>query len=257
MTQNFMITAPTDKMCKKAIKVMINANDCKKWIVGKEQGKNGFSHWQIRIQTSNRNFWTTVKEKGRIVGYTGWFARNFPGIHCEECEDVWDYERKEGHYWTSDDTRDILRVRYGRLNRTQKRILREVETQSDREIDVYYDKMGNHGKTFLSIHLYEQRRALVVPRSAVTPEKMSAYVCSAYKGEKYIIIDIPRSRKIDNGLYESLEELKDGLVFDTRYTGRSRNIRGAKIIVFTNVLLDVKKLSHDRWRLHGIGESLT
>lgn len=252
MTKCYMITAPREMMCKKSIKVMLNENDCKRWIVAREQGKNGYKHWQIRIETSNRNFWNELREKGRIIGYTGWFAKNFPGIHCEECTDNWTYERKEHDFWAHDDTCDIHKIRHGKLSRIQKWIIRELKTQSDREIDVWYDTEGNHGKTWLTLYLYEHGRALVVPRSAVTPEKMSAYVCSAYKGEEFIIIDIPRARRIDKGLYESIEELKDGLVFDTRYTGKARNIRGVKIVIFTNTKLDTKQLSHDRWRLHGI-----
>lgn len=259
MTQTFMITAPRKAMTKKAIKVMLNANDCKKWIVARECGANGYLHWQIRLQTSNRTFCNPIKEKGKLIGYEGWFPKNFPNVHCEECEDVWNYERKEGDFWSSDDTDDIRKVRFGKPNRVQREILRTVKTQSDRQIDVWLDKDGNHGKTWLSLHLYEHGRALVVPRSTVTPEKMSAFVCSAYRGEEYIIIDIPRSRKIDGGLYECIEELKDGLVFDSRYSGKTRNIRGIKIIIFTNTALDTRKLSYDRWRLHGIktGESLS
>lgn len=241
-------------MNKKAIKVMLNENDCKKWIIARETGKGGYQHWQIRIQTSNRRFFEPIKNKGNIIGYEGWFPKHFPNVHCEECQDVWDYERKEGDYWTSDDTNNIRKVRFGKPNRVQREILRIVKTQSDRQIDVWLDKNGNHGKTWLTLHLYELGRALVVPRSSTTPEKMSAFVCSAYKREEFIIVDIPRSRKIDGGIYESLEELKDGLVFDSRYSGKSRNIRGVKIIVFTNTPLDVKRLSYDRWRLHGISD---
>lgn len=258
MTQTFMITAPREKMSKKAIKVMIDKNDCKKWIIARETGKNGYKHWQIRIQTSNKGFFEPIKKKGIITGYKGWLPTHFPGVHCEECQNVWEYERKEGDYWTSDDTADIRKIRFGKPNHIQREILRTVKNQSDRQIDVWLDKNGNHGKTWLTLYLYEHYRALVVPRSATTTEKMSAYVCSAYKNEEFIIVDIPRSRKIDTGLYESLEELKDGLVFDQRYSGKSRNIRGVKIIVFTNTPLDIKRLSYDRWRLHGIsGESLS
>lgn len=113
---------------------------------------------------------------------------------------------------------------------------------------------GNHGKTWMTIHLWERGQALVVPRYATTAEKLSAFVCSAYKGEPYIIIDIPRATVPTTALYEAIEELKDGLVFDTRYSGRTRNVRGAKIIIFTNSALDPEKLSADRWRLHGIAK---
>lgn len=67
-----------------------------------------------------------------------------------------------------------------------------------------------------------------------------------------VIVDIPRASKIRPELYEALEEIKDGLVSDPRYAGKTRNIRGAKLVVFTNTALDEKRLSKDRWRLHGV-----
>ena len=182
-----------------------------------------------------------------------WCQINFPTAHVEEAStDAPDYERKSGDFISSTDTPAIRSVRFGILRESQKKILEEVNDQSVREIDVYYDPTGNKGKTWLSIYLFERGRAMVVPRASTTAEKLSAYVCSAYHGQEFIIVDIPRSRKITPELYEALEELKDGLVYDHRYSGRCRNIRGAKLIVFTNQKLDTSKLSHDRWRLHAV-----
>lgn len=209
-------------------------------------GRNGYRHWQIRLVTSNRD-------------YFEWMSVNFPAAHVEEAStDTADYERKSGNFLSSSDTREIRQVRFGVLRKSQEKILEEVnedqgkDADGIRRISVFLDKRGCRGKTWLTLYLYEHGRALVVPRASTTAEKMSAFVCSAYNGQEYIIIDIPRSRKITPELYETLEELKDGLVYDHRYSGRSRNIRGVKLIVFTNTELDTKKLSEDRWRLHGI-----
>ena len=60
MTETYMLTVPRE-VGKKAIKVMIEANDCKKWIVAKETGKNGYDHYQVRLQTSNDNFFQWTK----------------------------------------------------------------------------------------------------------------------------------------------------------------------------------------------------
>lgn len=102
--------------------------------------------------------------------------------------------------------------------------------------------------------MYERGEALLVPRYCTTARSISNFICSAYNGQKNIIIDLPRSAKIPPELYEILEEIKDGIVFDERYSGRMRNIRGASLVVFTNKLLDRKRLSADRWRLHGMNE---
>lgn len=241
MSQAWMMTIPRN-VPKRALKVMLEKNDVKSWTIGFEVGKDGYRHYQVRLVSSNDAFFE-------------WIKAHIPTAHVEKAvQESGDYERKSGSFISSSDTNEIRQVRFGSLRKLQKKILQEVNTQGDREIDVYLDPEGNHGKTWLTIHLWETGKALVVPRASCTPEKISAFVCSAYKGEPYIIIDIPRSRKIDTGLYECIEEIKDGLVFDHRYQGRIRNVRGAKIIIFTNIPLDTKKLSHDRWKLHGIKE---
>lgn len=233
-----MMTIPRT-VHKRILKIMIEVNDVKKWIIAKETGKGGYEHYQVRIQTSNENFFTWCKE-------------NIPQAHIEKASDTWEYERKEGVYWTSEDTNEIRQCRFGELTPQQKKIMKTIKNQDVRTVDVWLDPKGNHGKSWLTIHLWETEQALVVPRASATAEKLSAFVCSAWKGEPIVIIDLPRASKPTTSLYEAIEEMKDGLVFDHRYQGKTRNIRGTKMIVFTNTPLDLKKLSADRWRLHGI-----
>lgn len=238
MSQWYMLTIPRSATSKKQLRLIFDECDVKKYIIAKEKGKNGYEHYQIRVESSRPDFFDYVHDR-------------IPQSHIMKAEtDSFDYERKEGHFWTSEDNPEILKVRFGKPNKLQKKILKELMKQSDRGIDVWYDPQGSHGKSWLSIHLWEHGKALVVPRYACTPEKLSAFVCSAYRGEPIIIIDIPRARKPTEELYEAMEELKDGLVFDPRYQGRTRNIRGAKILVFTNHKLNLKLLSYDRWNLH-------
>lgn len=206
----------------------------KKWIIGKETGRNGYEHWQIRCKVSRQNFFDHVHAEA-------------PFFAIYKAQDEWKYERKEHHYTSSEDNTEILKIRYGVPKENQIKILKAVEKQGDRNVHVIYDKMGNHGKSWLTIYLYEHGRALVVPRASSTAEKLSAYICSSYDNEQFIIIDIPRSRKITEELYECIEEVKDGLVFDHRYAGKCRNIRGVKIIVFTNSKINIHALSYDRW----------
>lgn len=220
--------------------------DCHKWIIALEHGKGGLEHWQIRFKVRGCD-----TKEGKMKFFEQWKAM-CNEVHIEFTENWCDYERKEGNFVCSDDSRQVLGLRFGSMRPIQQRIIDIVGTQNDREIDVFLDKKGNHGKTWLSLHLYERGQGLLVPRYCTTAREISNYVCSTYKGERYIIIDIPRASKIRPDLYEALEELKDGAVFDPRYTGRMRNIRGAKVLIFTNNPLDTKKLSADRWRLHGI-----
>lgn len=177
-----------------------------------------------------------------------------PTAHVEEAtEERDDYERKSGNFVSSSDTAEIRQVRFGRPRKIQEKILKLAEDQDDREIAYFYDSRGGWaGKSWLTIHLWERGDCFVVPRAKATAEKLSAFICSGYDAQKYIIVDLPRASKPDRGLYEVLEDTKDGLVFDSRYSARTRNIRGAKLIVFSNSQLNTNMLSDDRWRRYDL-----
>ena len=55
---------------------MIEKNDCKKWIIGKEEGKNGYKHWQVRLETSNDSFFE-------------WMQNHIPTAHIEKQNAEW------------------------------------------------------------------------------------------------------------------------------------------------------------------------
>lgn len=243
--QTYILTIPRT-VPKKVLKIMIAENDCKRWVIGWETGHGGYKHYQVRLETSNAGFFL-------------WCKTNIPSAHIEQSKTWSDYERKDGYFISSNDTTEIRKVRFGTPEPNQLQVLRDLRTQSVREIDVYLDKRGGRGKTWLSIHLWELGRAILVPRSAISSNRLEGFLVDAYSKRWYdiIIVDIPRAAKIPADLYESLEEIKDGLLSDWRYSTRQINIRGCKVLVFTNTELDTKKLSADRWRLHGIGSLLS
>lgn len=242
MSQIYIMTIPRT-VHKRILKIMLEENDVKRWVIGWETGKGGYKHYQIRLETSN-------------PGFFHWLKLNIPTAHAEQSK-VWsDYERKDGYFISSRDTSSIRSVRFGKPNSIQRKILHDLRSQGIRQIDCYLDRGGNHGKTWLSLHLWEKGNALVVPRSAITASRMEGFILDAFSKKWYdiVIIDIPRAGKINPEIYEALEEIKDGLLSDWRYSSRQLNIRGVKVVVFTNKALDTKKLSKDRWRLHGISE---
>lgn len=241
--QTWMMTGPRT-IHKRIIRELFDQCDVKEYVIAKETGKGGYEHWQIRCKASRPDFFDYVHDREPRFN-----------IQKAQTEDF-DYERKDGNFWCSEDTNEIRKCRFGKLGDCgmiwQKQLIKRLKKQSVREIDVVLDPSGNKGKSFATIALWERREALVVPRAQTTAERVSGFVCSAWKGEWLIIMDIPRSTKATKALYETMEEIKDGLVFDWRYSGKTRNIRGTKLVVFTNSPLNLKGLSDDRWKLHGI-----
>lgn len=234
MTEIYILTAPRDKVHKRAIKEFIKMHDVHKWIYAKETGVGGYEHWQIRFYTSA----SFDELKGA-----------FPEAHIEQSTEWSDYERKEANFVSSEDTTDVLRCRYGKLRKNQRRILRQVHLQSDRGITVVYDPKGNTGKSFLSRYLYERNIGFYVPPTVRNTQGIIQYVASGYRGQPIIVIDIPRSSRWTFELYEGIEAIKDGLVYDTRYSAKMRDIWGVKILCLTNTCPNLSSLSMDRWEI--------
>lgn len=229
-----MITAPRDKVHKRAWKEFIKNHDIHKWIVAKETGAGGYEHWQVRLDCS-----CSFEE----------LKSAFPQAHIEKSTQWCNYERKEGRFVSSDDNNHILSCRYGKLRSNQEKILRTVYANSDREITCVYCPRGNSGKSWLCRHLFEIGKGYYVPPTIRTSQGIIQYVASGYNGEPIIMVDIPRSSKWTPELYESIEAIKDGLVYDTRYSAKMRDIWGVKILVMTNNKPKLNNLSKDRWVL--------
>lgn len=230
-----MLTIPR-KVPKKILKIMLETNDCKKWVIAMETGHGGYDHYQVRLQTSNDGFFE-------------WTKNYIPTAHVEKAQDAWEYERKEGHYWTSWDTNEIRSCRFGCLTKAQRGIMRALREQNDRQIDVLVDKRGNWGKSWLARHLYETGEAFLVPPTVKDVQGIVQWIASGYNNESIVIIDIPRSWKWSEQLYTAIETIKDGMVYDTRYHAQMRDIWGVKVLVFTNEMPKVSALSADRWRI--------
>lgn len=243
MTTNLMFTCPRNRYWKSRFWQMIEAEDIHKWVVGFEEGKDGYRHLQgrVRVSKGKEDAFATLKF---------WL----PLAHVEECSDTWEYERKSGRFLSSEDTPEVRAVRFGKLRHEQEMWLKLIRTQSDREVTVIYDPVGCHGKSWFVNWAFEQNLGYWVPPQACTVEKIIQFVTAGYKGQEMILIDIPRAWKWSDQLYCAIESIKDGLIFDTRYTSSTRNIRGVKVAVFCNTLPQLDELSQDRWQIAQISD---
>lgn len=227
---------------KRALQLIVDNNDCHDWTICREVGKDGYKHYHIRCESSNPDFFDYV---------TG----HLPFAHLEKAEVSDDrYERKDGDFWSSRDTIEVRKVRFGTPRDEQQQRIDLLNTQSDRMIDVWYDPKGNQGKSWLCNYLFEKGMAHYVPPYLDSVKQIVQTTASLQMGEyrPIVVIDVPRSLKWDDALYTSLEAIKDGLIMDTRYSARTINIRGTKLLVLTNAKLQLGKLSVDRWRINGM-----
>lgn len=264
--KNYMITMPRKgygSICR--ILQYIWKNDIKKWIIGAEEGRGGYKHWQIRME-AREGFceweerqvidWSTTPARiTKVKVGTGWINTEIPEAHVEECSDTWDYETKEGKFIASWDTPEVRKLRFGKMRWPQECAVKALESTNDRQVVFWYDPKGNSGKSWLCGHLYETGQAYYLPPTLTTVQSMLQTMASlAWEDRKagrpprrFVIIDLPRSWKWSKELYCAIETIKDGLIMDPRYSARPIDIRGIKVLVLTNERPKLDSLSEDRW----------
>jgi len=125
-----------------------------------------------------------------------------------------------------------------------------MEPADDRTILWIYDKEGNKGKTFFAKYMMCNHNAFYACPARGTD------LLYAYKNEKIILYDIPRSCDEEHVNWGVLEKLKDGIVFSGKYAA-CHKIRqeAAHICIFSNALPEGDKFSEDRLKIININSS--
>lgn len=240
MTQYWMMTTPLSKGGElKHFRSIFQALDGKRYQIGIERGKTGYRHAQIRFEISSDK---TQDEIFKILKFF------FPKSHIMKAEIWTDYEGKDGYFISDTDTPEIRSQRFGTPTDEQKHILNTLESNNDRQVTVWFDQTGGVGKSWLTGHLWERHKAHAV-RMTSSAENMIKDVASKMSKERrpIVVIDIPRSGKLTQSVYEAIEVIKDGLIDDPRYQSNALNIKGVKVLVMTNKPVKLDKLSQDRW----------
>lgn len=126
------------------------------------------------------------------------------------------------------------------LNDNQKVIMNHIENQNKRQITWVFDEKGNTGKTFLTQHLIAKHNAV---RFTNGKTKDIAY---AYNKESIVAFDFARSCE-ERINYQIIEDLKNGMLFSSKYTSQCKMFKPPKIVIMANFMPDKSKLSDDRW----------
>nr|WAE43040.1 MAG: replication associated protein [Cressdnaviricota sp.] len=116
------------------------------------------------------------------------------------------------------------------------------EEPDDRHVWWFFDEEGGKGKTAFAKHCVSNLGAFYAPNGK------TADLAYAYNGQRIVIFDY--SRTVQERInYEVLEQLKNGMVFSSKYESRTRVFKIPHVVCFSNSLPDEKALSADRWRI--------
>lgn len=227
--------------------IRISDELCDRYVIGDEIGEGGYEHLQCRfVFKVGKELATLRNQYAKACDCAHWsktHVRNF------------EYVKKEGKFYCSWEGA-LRKFSMLELNGWQSQAQEFWRNEGEREIYVIWDEVGGKGKTYFSKYMEATHQADVCP---VTDGDASNYIeyCLNHPAKGYIF-DVPRADtiKTKKAMWRAIEQIKNGLLYDRRYTSRKMWIEPPKILVFSNELPDFSVLSHDRWRVHAIGDDM-
>ncbi|UNY48360.1 MAG: replication associated protein [Huchismacovirus sp.] len=226
------ITASMDKIPEETLRAWLDKH-CERYAYGRETGENGYKHYQIRLVLKTGADISEMRKIWSAVGHvTCSHTRNF------------DYVLKEGDFVCS-----WIKIPESMKNpvfRPWQKALLELE-QNDREIDVIIDLKGNTGKSWITKYLCLKNRATNIPCGLEAKDIMR--MCLKRQNTGWYILDMPRaSTKQAKSTWSAIESIKNGYLWDDRYTWEEKWIDPPKVTVFTNEYPKYDLVSEDRLR---------
>jgi len=232
----------------------------KSYVFQKEQGDNGYIHWQGRLSLMKK------RRLGELKKLLTTSNRKLPNylqpttagvaIKGEMFYAIKEDTRLQGPFSDKDEQRVIPRqVReMSELYPWQQQIVDDADKWDKRTINLVYCPEGNQGKSSLVgwCRAYQLARCLPPVNECKDLLRM---VCDMPISKMYLF-DMPRSMNKDrlHGFYSAVETIKDGYAYDDRYAFKEIVFDCPNIWIFSNILPDLNSLSSDRWKIWNIKE---
>jgi len=119
-----------------------------------------------------------------------------------------------------------------------------------RKINWFYDYDGGIGKSILCKYFVDQRGALLLGgANKDCLFGLYEYIKINKEAPEVIIFDIPRVNKGAIS-YQALEQIKNGMFFNSKYESGMVRFNSPHILIFSNTEPEYSSLSEDRWIVH-------
>ena len=115
----------------------------------------------------------------------------------------------------------------------------------DREIMFLVDHTGNTGKSWFARYVHKLLQSVQI----MIPGKKADMTYALLETNKILFLDCPRSKQGEFIQYDFLEEVKNGLVFSSKYESRMKYLCPCHVVVMMNEDPDPTKLSSDRYNI--------
>lgn len=209
-------------------------------------------HIQFALYWKNKKAFSAVKElfpKAHLEASSNWHRAK---AYCSK------KETRIGETHTSSNTLSVKDPLHGKqLYPWQTAVIDILKTDpDDRTIYWFVDTVGNHGKTSLAKHIcLSMEDSLFLTGKAADMK----YGCFSYieskktSAPRVVMIDLVRSQE-NFFSYQGLEEIKNGIFYNTKYESKMVLFDSPHVIVFANWPPEMDKLSRDRWKIYWINE---
>lgn len=213
-----------------------------KWVWSKEVcPTTKKDHWHAYIEYKNaRSLMSIKKEIGdaKIEKAKGRIKQAF------------DYIVKDGDYKTNLPYKKKKPLKLiDKLFEWQQEVIDICKTEpNDRTVNWYYSLEGSKGKTSLIKYMVIKYNALVIGgKASDIANGLKNYFEANEEYPEVVLMNLTRECK--NLSYKGLEQIKDGLVVNTKYECSQHVFNSPHLFVFSNMLPDKSKLSKDRWNI--------
>lgn len=217
----------------------------KRWCFQAEDAGSG-KHYQGRI---------SLKVKSRKCPLK--WGVHWSKSHVDDDFYVSKVESRIDGPWKDDDIkipRQIIEI--SELYNWQKDVISISRIWDSRHINVIIDHNGCVGKSVLVGKMCcELRMARKIPPL----DSYKDLMCLAYSmpESRCYLVDMPRAldKSKQEAFYSAIESVKDGHIWDNRYSYKEKWIDSPVIWLFTNDYPNMELLSRDRWKLYKIVEN--
>lgn len=220
------------------VKAMFERAKADKFVIGEEVGTlTGYKHFQCKGHFRKPY---TLNEMKKFFG---------EDAHCEpSIVKDFAYCEKEGKFYRSWQG-PLAKFFDLELRPWQGQAIADLIEQTERQVTVIIDKIGNHGKSYLSKHLVAKYNYCYVPPMPSAEDYM--FMAMAHHTAKGFVFDIPKSENTqqEKAMWSAMETIKNGYIYDKRYNFTEMWIEPPKMLVLTNDKPPKNMLSEDRWRL--------
>lgn len=235
----------------------------KKWVFQLEVGaETGYRHWQIRLSLQKKTRFGPFSKECMPVFPGCWSVTTSTVAKSGTFDYVMKVQTREGGPWKDTDkdlrpppvlTRQLRDFMEKPMYPWQKDVKEFAETYDERIIHFIYDPHYNSGKSVFTEYLEYCMIAEEIPSTMALGEDVMQFVMSQHTSQCYIF-DMPAAMKKQNvnQLYTAFEMLKNGFLYDKRYSGKKRRIDRPAVIIFSNDLPKQSLMAPDRYRTYYI-----